>query len=178
MDREHVLPLVTDYVLGLLPPEEQRRVERHAGDCPACRQAVNRERQVGQLVRHTVAAAQPPFRAQALRPRPPARAAIARERLYRQFAPAMMILMLLLGSVAMRLSAGGAELRGSGAVFLTSSSTPTLAPSKTPTATIAAATIGRPDPAAGLAPAPGTAPAPTNAGAGAVTTPVPGSARP
>ena len=51
MDSEHALQLIPDYVLGLLSAAESRRVEQHAHHCPACREAIRRERQVGALLR-------------------------------------------------------------------------------------------------------------------------------
>jgi len=60
MTQEHVLPLITDYVLDLLPGSERRRVELHAAECADCRQALKSERQPGDLVRRTVQAATEP----------------------------------------------------------------------------------------------------------------------
>lgn len=57
MNQEHVLPSISDYVLDLLPGTERRRVELHAAECATCRQALNSERQLGDLVRRTVQAA-------------------------------------------------------------------------------------------------------------------------
>ena len=54
MESEHILSLTADYALGLLPAEERRRVERHAGRCPACRAALVRERSLAALVRGAV----------------------------------------------------------------------------------------------------------------------------
>lgn len=52
--------LITDYVLDLLSPPERQRVEGHLVTCVACREAVQAERQVGQLVRSSVAMATRP----------------------------------------------------------------------------------------------------------------------
>jgi anti-sigma factor RsiW len=56
MSDEHILPLLSDYVLDLLPPAGRRRVEYHAANCPACRAALHAERQIGEQVRGTLAA--------------------------------------------------------------------------------------------------------------------------
>ncbi len=69
MNDEHLSHLLPDYALGLLTAEDRRRVERHAGQCAVCRDALRRERFVGALVRDTVRAAAPaPGRLSALRP--------------------------------------------------------------------------------------------------------------
>ncbi len=73
MESEHTIQLAADYVLGLLSAEERRRVESHARGCAACRLALQRERQVGALLREAVQSVQPaPGRLAALRPPLPA----------------------------------------------------------------------------------------------------------
>ena len=101
MDSQHSLQLIPDYVLGLLSADESRRVEQHAQACPACREAIRRERQVAALLRQTVQmAARPPVgRLEQLRPAP-RYVARARRQLYRQLAPltalaALLVVMLL-----------------------------------------------------------------------------------
>ncbi len=134
MDSEHIHSLTTDYALGLLSAEERRRVERHAGQCPACRAALQRERSLAGLVRGTIhqAARPAPGRLAALRP-----VAVARRAplpLYRRLAPVTMITFLLaLGLLFGR----GASL----APPVYADGTPTLSDAgpRVPTATIAAA---------------------------------------
>lgn len=100
MDTEHARQLIPDYVLGLLSTEERQRVERHTQQCAACREALRRERQLEALVRGAVGrvvetAPRPPAaRLRTLRPAPPVRAP-ARHRLYRQLAPATLVMALL-----------------------------------------------------------------------------------
>ena len=137
MDSEHALQLIPDYVLGLLSTDESQRIEQHAHHCPACREAIRRERQVGTLLRQTVQiAARPPVgRLEQLRPapRPVAR---ARRQLYRQLAPltalAVLLVVVLLG-----------QTRGLGQstpVFAQTAepATATLTAAATPTVTLAA----------------------------------------
>ncbi|MBK7215666.1 MAG: zf-HC2 domain-containing protein [Candidatus Promineofilum sp.] len=95
-DIAHARPLIPDYVLGLLSADESRRVESHAQQCPACREAIRRERQIEALVRQSVqAAARPPAgRLAQLRPAP-RRAAPLRRQLYRQLAPLTALAVLL-----------------------------------------------------------------------------------
>lgn len=54
MDHSTTYQLIADYVLDLLPAEKRHLVENHVAACPACRQAIQRERQVGQVVRETL----------------------------------------------------------------------------------------------------------------------------
>lgn len=57
---DHVFSQIPDYVLGLLPSIERQALERHTANCPACRQALQRENRVGQLVRSTLQTATQP----------------------------------------------------------------------------------------------------------------------
>lgn len=96
-DPEHVHSLLSDYALGLLSPEAQRRVERHIAQCPDCRAAARRERALAPLVRGTVhrAARPAPGRLAVLRPAialPHARVVAP---LYRRLAPMTMVVCLL-----------------------------------------------------------------------------------
>ncbi|HSG15964.1 MAG TPA: zf-HC2 domain-containing protein, partial [Anaerolineae bacterium] len=52
----HVVGLISDYVLELLPGDESERVTAHLSRCPECRRAMATERQVGQSVRSTLQA--------------------------------------------------------------------------------------------------------------------------
>ena len=135
MDSEHVYSLLSDYALGLLSPDERRRVERHIGQCPDCRAAARRERALEPLVRGTVhrAARPAPGRLAALRPAIVAPRAVAP--LYRRLAPVTMITFVLaLGLLFGR----GASIF---APVAYAEGTPTLSDtsSRIPTATIAAA---------------------------------------
>ncbi len=135
MDSEHVYSLLSDYALGLLSPDERRRVERHIGQCSDCRAAARRERALEPLVRGTVhrAARPAPGRLAALRPAIVAPRAVAP--LYRRLAPVTMITFVLaLGLLFGR----GASIF---APVAYAEGTPTLSDpsSRIPTATIAAA---------------------------------------
>jgi hypothetical protein len=54
MEHSNAYLLISDYVLDLLPAETRQLMEFHAAGCPDCRQAIQRERQVGQVVRDTL----------------------------------------------------------------------------------------------------------------------------
>lgn len=142
MDSEHIHPLITDYALGLLPPEERRRVERHIGQCPDCRAAVRRERALEPLVRGTVhrAARPTPGRLAALRP------AIAGPRgrvvapLYRRLAPLTVVTCLLaLGLLFGRGSALFAPVAYAEGTPTLGETDPRQSALRAPTATLAAA---------------------------------------
>ncbi|MBK8987812.1 MAG: zf-HC2 domain-containing protein [Chloroflexi bacterium] len=106
MNQEHVLPLLADYVLDLLPGNERRQVEQHAADCADCRQALHGERQIGGLVRATLHTATEPAygRLTQLRPAVPQRATqpIRGPQRQRQLALAGLLLVLLLGASGWR----------------------------------------------------------------------------
>lgn len=131
MTDEHLLHLLPDYALGLLPAEERRRVERHAGRCAACRAALGRERATATAVRGAIqaAAAPPPGRLAALRPRPAAR--IRPAPLYARLAPVTMIAVLL----ALGLLFGRGASPFAPAVFADNTPTLTATSTQTPTAT-------------------------------------------
>lgn len=97
MDSEHIHSLIADYALGLLSPEERRRVERHIAQCPDCRAAARRERALEPLVRGTVhrAARPAPGRLAALRPAIALPRARAVAPLYRRLAPLTVVTCLL-----------------------------------------------------------------------------------
>ena len=137
-DTEHTLTYLSDYVLGLLPADDRRRVEQHTRSCDVCEAALRRERQLVSLVRGTLSAVAPaPGRLEALRPiiapRPTSRM------LFLRLAPASLAAFAL--CVAMLLASGpplGPAMFGSdGTPALTSS--PTSTSTRTPTATLAAA---------------------------------------
>lgn len=60
LTHQHASRLLSDYVLDLLPQEARQAVELHVAACPDCRAALLRERQLGQLIRQTVAQATRP----------------------------------------------------------------------------------------------------------------------
>lgn len=134
MTDEHLSHLLPDYALGLLTAEDRRRVERHAGQCAACRAALRRERLVGALVRDTARAATPaPGRLRALRPAAP------RPRpapLYARLAPATMIAALL--ALVLLFGRGASPFTPS--VFADNTPTLTATGTQTPTATSATST--------------------------------------
>lgn len=183
MDSEHALQLIPDYVLGLLGADESRRVEQHAHHCPACREALRRERQVGALLRQTVQmAARPPAgRLEHLRPTP-RRVARARRQLYRQLAPltalAVVLLVVLLAQTRGfgRTTPAFAQTAEPATATMTAAATPTVTlaalddTAAGPTATLTRA--ARPSgPALALA-APRPPDAPPTSGPSAAATPI------
>ncbi len=140
MNQEHVLPLLSDYVLDLLPSGKRRQVERHAAECAACRTALQTERQLGSLVRTSLQAATEPGNGRLAHlmpaiPRQPARAIwLGRQR---QLALVGLLLMLLLGSLGLRYGQGRhgwqPPLPTSVAATATNSATATLAQTMTST---------------------------------------------
>jgi anti-sigma factor RsiW len=74
MEQTHVFHLLSDYVLELLPVSERQQVERHTATCELCRQAIRRERRIGQAVKATMTAVTWPNagRLQQFMPAPPA----------------------------------------------------------------------------------------------------------
>lgn len=135
---QHIQPLITDYVLDLLPESERRRLESHLSQCAGCREAVAREEGLEMLVRQTVQlATQPlPARLQALRPAVIPRRPSRSTRLARQLAPAMLFLILIAG-LALQVTQFRNDLGLRAPVFYRAA-TPTATSTSTPTATIAA----------------------------------------
>lgn len=139
MDAQHTHTLMTDYVLGLLPPDERRRVESHARRCNDCRLALQREQAIGPLLRGAVmeAARPAPGRLAAIRPPLPA----PRSRpmpLYRRLAPVSLMAAMLV----MALLFGSGRLAFSPALYAvpdTPTHTQTATYTHTPTATLAQA---------------------------------------
>ena len=137
-DSEHTLTYLSDYVLGLLPADDRRRVEQHTRSCDDCEAALRRERQLVSLVRGTLSAVAPaPGRLEALRPAIAPR--LPSRMLFLRLAPASLAAFAL--CVALLLASGsplGPAMFGSdGTPALTSS--PTSTSTRTPTATLAAA---------------------------------------
>ncbi len=152
MDIAHIHQLIPDYVLGLLSADDSRRVEQHARQCSLCREAIQRERLVEFRVRGAVQlAARPPAgRLEALRPAFPRPAARVRGSLYRQLAPAMALVMLLVVVLLAQVGGYGLPTPGFGrateaptTLAATASVTATTTPTatQTPTATLAATGI-------------------------------------
>lgn len=100
---DHVFSQIPDYVLGLLPSIERQALERHTANCPACRQALQREHRVGQLVRSTLQTANQPKigRLSQLMPTIPAKRPPAVRPLW-QLACLASLLILFLGGVGLR----------------------------------------------------------------------------
>lgn len=143
MDIAHIHQLIPDYVLGLLSADDSRRVEQHARQCPLCREAIQRERLVEFRVRGAVQlAARPPAgRLEALRPAFPRPAARVRGSLYRQLAPAMALVMLLVVVLLAQVGGHGLPTPGFGRATEASTmlaATASATATQTPTATLAA----------------------------------------
>ncbi len=140
MDTQHqARQLIPDYVLGLLTADDQRRVEQHARECAACREALRRERLVETLVRETVhrAAAPPAHRLQHLRPAPLRPAGGPASRIARRLAPATAVLALLL--MGLLAQVGGFDSLHPAFAQTANAPTATMTSTHTPTATLAAA---------------------------------------
>ncbi len=137
MKHDDILHQIPDYVLGLLSPRQLSVVERHVAHCTVCQQSMARERKLGQLVRSTVAIATKPDSAQVQRLMPAIpqrrRSGLILHGWQKQFAPVMLILLLILGGfmVNKMLPAGSAPSLVATAHAATATST------YTPTATIA-----------------------------------------
>ncbi|MCB8988170.1 MAG: zf-HC2 domain-containing protein [Ardenticatenaceae bacterium] len=141
MNQEHVLPLLSDYVLDLLPSGKRQQVELHAAECAACRAALQTERQIGGLVRASLQAAAEPGNGRLAQlmpavPRQPAPTAVWWDR-QRQLALVGLLLVVLLGSWGLRFGQGRhgwqPPLPTSVAVTATNSATATLAEAATST---------------------------------------------
>lgn len=159
MESDHILNLAADYALGLLSPEQRRRVERHARQCPDCRDALQRERGLEALVRGAVhqAARPTPGRLSALRPAVVARPAARPRPLHRQLAPVTLVAILL----ALGMIFGRGRSPFTPAVFAGGTPTQTATSTRAPTATLAAIA-----PALETATHTAPAPAPQSAGPG------------
>ena len=101
----HVRNLLGDYTLGLLPHRERQVVEQHTATCIDCRRALQREQQIGRLVRDTLSVvAQPaPGRLSRLMPAAPVRrsAPFLNQPWQKQLAAACVALILLVGSAGL-----------------------------------------------------------------------------
>lgn len=97
----HVENRAADYALGLLSRGERRRVEDHLMACAACRQAIKQESKLALAVRATLDSVSRPEgrRLRQLMPPPPKRQRGLRTlALQEQFAPVVLLVILLLGS--------------------------------------------------------------------------------
>ena len=137
MTHDDILHQIPDYVLGLLSPRELTTVEHHVAGCPACQQAMVRERKLVQLVRSTVGVATKPdtVHLRSLRPTIPQQrqSGLVLHRWQKQLAPAVMILLIILGGFMLNrmLPAGSVPTLVATAHAATATST------YTPTATLA-----------------------------------------
>lgn len=126
-------PLLADFVLELLPEEQERRVAAHLARCAACREALQREREVGQQVRQAIAAAPalPAARLHALLPARPRRR-WSQALLWRPAAALAVFLFLLLGSLQLNPAGGAALPPTASATVLAATAThiPTTAPAR------------------------------------------------
>ena len=137
MTHDDILRQIPDYVLGLLSAAQLNAVENHVAHCTACRQVVIRERKLGRLVRSTVEVAAEPDKARLRNLMP----AIPRQRRsglilpgwQKQLAPAVLILLLLLGGFMLNrmLPAGSVPS------FVATAHAATATSTYTPTATLA-----------------------------------------
>jgi len=101
MTHDDIRRQIPDYVLGILSPGQLGTVERHVAHCTVCQNAMIRERNVGQLVRSTVNLATRPnnARIRSLMPAVPQkrRLVLRLDGWQKQLAPALIILLLILG---------------------------------------------------------------------------------
>jgi anti-sigma factor RsiW len=101
IETNHISNQVSDYVLGLLPSGERQQVELHAAICAECRQAIQRESQIGATIHSSIVSIPQANRRrlQELMPPVPTRRQI-RWRLawQKQLAPISLGLIVLLGS--------------------------------------------------------------------------------
>ena len=106
MDIIHIKDNITDYVLDLLSAEERQVVAQHIASCDTCREAVQREREIGHLVHQTLSSVTKPEynRLQSLMPPIPKRRlpilALLMPRLnpFRQWAVACLLLVAMMGA--------------------------------------------------------------------------------
>lgn len=137
MKHDDILHQIPDYVLGIIPPKQRRSVERHAAHCIECQRAIGRERQLSHLVRSTVDVATEVNAVQVRNMMPSVprqrRSGLILNGWQRQFAPAILILLLLFGGLTLNklLPAGSVPALIATAHAATATST------YTPTATVA-----------------------------------------
>lgn len=104
MTQQHVQQQIPDYVLGLLSRSEVQRVDQHTLVCADCRLALRRERELGQLIHNTLAAAtQPPTNLRQFMPAVPQKAHRPLGfslNWQQQLVPLTVVLFLLVGSLS------------------------------------------------------------------------------
>ncbi len=136
MTHKDILRQIPEYVLGLLPDNQSHVVERHVVHCPACQQAVASERIVGQLVQSTLDAATTPntARLRTLMPAVPQRRKLDLSLLgwQKQLAPALLVLILLFGGLAVNSMLPENSVPG----FVATAHAATATQTNTPTATL------------------------------------------
>lgn len=157
MEAKHIRHQISDYVIGLLTPDERRALEIHAATCLDCQVALQRERQVALLVRETLQAAPQPTaeRLRSLMPpverRPPAR--WVTRGWQRQLAPLMVALLLLLSTFGLRAATTQGWFQvAPGAAVETATPTATLAQTATesPSPTVGHTAVATQSPAPNL----------------------------
>jgi anti-sigma factor RsiW len=98
----HVIDKIPDYILSLLPAEEERVVVRHIAGCDRCRQAAMQERRIGQAVYNTLSTvARPDYgRLPSLMPPTPTQTPgiLASLTLHGQWAIACLLLVAVMGA--------------------------------------------------------------------------------
>jgi anti-sigma factor RsiW len=139
MTHDDILCQIPGYVLGLLPARQYHVVERHVSHCSVCQQEMSRERKLDRLVQSTMDAASKPNPAhlRSLMPDIPLKrpSALVFGGWQRQLAPALLILLLLFGGLAINsmLPAGSVP------AFVATAHAATATSTYTPTATMAQA---------------------------------------
>ncbi len=114
MDEKHITHQLDAYMLGLLSPEERQAVHHHVAHCEACREALQREREMADLLRATLhdATDHDPVRLRQLMPpvpkkRQPFWAALTGigipRSVQKQFAAVTMVALLLIGSLGLQI---------------------------------------------------------------------------
>lgn len=135
-------PQLSEYVLGLLPWEERRRVEQHAADCPACQARLAQEQRLVQQVKTTVQTAGHVTngRLQQLMPPVPTPATSRRYggTWQRQLASVCVLMLMLLSSFGLFQFTGQTNPAGVSVTQLAITATATSEPTETAVATEAA----------------------------------------
>lgn len=144
-DHDHISTQLTDYVLGLLPAQDRLALEQHTAVCQPCRQQLQQERALAQVVRGTVTAATtPPVHLAQLMPPVPQKRPFWLTPLLpqRRVAFAALLLMLFLSSVGLRNWGTPINANANATLPAFIAATSTLEPTETklPTSTVASVT--------------------------------------
>jgi anti-sigma factor RsiW len=137
MKHDDILRQIPDYVLGLVPANQLRDVEQHLVHCSVCQKAMVRERAVEQLVRSTVDTVTRPDPVYLRNLMPSIQqnqeSVLVLRGWQKQLAPALLILFLLFGGLAINrmLPASSAP------AFVATAHAATATSTYTPTATTA-----------------------------------------